>query len=87
MKTKKGFVQKLEFSAKEPLHTLLLRRRRRRRRRDLLLGCCLWSSGFDHHGGLLERVIPASPAEPNDALPGGQILGIVQVQTVQASTA
>lgn len=42
---------------------------------------------FDHHGGLLQCVVPSSPPEPNDALPGGDVLRIVEIQSVQASSA
>lgn len=42
---------------------------------------------FDHHGGLLQCVVPSSPPEPDDALPGGDVLRIVEIQSVQASSA
>lgn len=42
---------------------------------------------FNHHGGLLQCVVPSSPSEPDDTLPGGDVLRVVEVQSVQASTA
>lgn len=47
----------------------------------------LQTLGTNHHCRLLQRVIPSPPTEPDDALPGGQVLRIVQIQAVQTSTA
>lgn len=58
-----------------------------RRLRPICCDHCLGSFRSDHECCLLQCVVPAAPTEPNDALPCGQILRIVQIQAVQTSSA
>lgn len=66
-------------------------------RYSLIRGICLRACGgscverlherFDHHGCLLQCVVPASPPEPDDALSGRDVLRVVEIESVQAPAA
>jgi hypothetical protein len=42
---------------------------------------------FNHHSCLLQRVVPASPSKPHNALAGCDVLRIMKIKSVQASSA